>query len=85
MPDPDLHGNHDPCPACELRREALGPVPIDHGWADCNVCDGTGYLALSVAEIVRRTCEEARRIYWPAFERRVAAQNERRIANADPR
>lgn len=22
MPDPTLHGNHDPCPACELRRLA---------------------------------------------------------------
>ncbi len=23
MPDFTLHGNHDPCPACALRREAL--------------------------------------------------------------
>lgn len=21
--DPTLHGNHDPCPACEMRREVL--------------------------------------------------------------
>jgi hypothetical protein len=65
MPDPDLHGNHDPCPACALRREALGPVPIDKGEVACNVCKGVGWLPLSKAEIVRRTCDEARRIYWP--------------------
>lgn len=71
MPDPDLHGNHDPCPACALRREVLGAAPIDHGSVACNVCGGTGYLPLSEAEIVARTCEEARRIYWPAFDRRI--------------
>lgn len=31
----------------------------------CNVCQGTGFLPLTEAEIVRRTVEEARRIYWP--------------------
>lgn len=76
MTDHDLHGNHDPCPACELRREVLGSVPIDHGSVECNVCGGKGYLPLSDAEIVRRTCEEARRLYWPAFEARVAAAME---------
>lgn len=74
MPDPDLHGNHDPCPACDLRREARGRVPIAHGEIECNVCQGTGYLPLDTAEIVRRTCEEARRIYWPAFEARTRAR-----------
>ena len=42
---------------------------------ECQVCDGTGLLPLPTAEIVRRTCEEARRIYWPQFEARIAAQN----------
>lgn len=73
LADPALKGNHDPCPACELRREALGAVPIPHGEVGCNVCKGTGWLVLADAEIVRRTCEEARRIYWPAFERRIRA------------
>ncbi len=72
MPDPDLHGNHDPCDACALRREALGPVPIGKGEVPCNVCGGSGWLPLTEAEIVRRTCDEARRIYWPAFDRRNA-------------
>lgn len=72
MSDPDLHGNHDPCPACALRREVLGPVLIGKGEVACNVCHGLGWLVLSDAEIVRRTCDEARRLYWPEFERRTA-------------
>lgn len=72
MPDPSLHGNHDPCPACEMRREHADFAPIDREPIPCNVCKGEGWLPLSEAEIVRRTCEEARRIYWPEFERRVA-------------
>lgn len=75
MTDHDLHGNHDPCPACEMRRQARGRAPIAKGEIACNVCGGQGWLPLSDAEIVRRTCEEARRIYWPQFEARVAAQN----------
>lgn len=73
MADPDLHGNHDPCPACEMRRQAKGNVPIDKGEIPCNVCNGVGWLNLPDAEIVRRTCEEARRVYWPAFEARISA------------
>lgn len=75
MPDFTLHGNHDPCPACALRREAIfaaagGAVPIAFGEVPCNACGGTGMIALSAAEIVARTAEEARRIYWPAFDAR---------------
>lgn len=65
MPDPDLHGNHDPCPACQMRREVMDTAPITRAEIPCNVCKGVGWLALSEAEIVRRTCDEARRIYWP--------------------
>lgn len=72
MPDPSLHGNHDPCPACEMRRELADLAPIDRAQIPCNVCAGVGWLPLSEAEIVRRTCEEARRIYWPEVERRMA-------------
>jgi hypothetical protein len=72
MPDPSLHGNNDPCPACEMRREHADMKPIDREPIPCNVCGGEGWLPLSEAEIVRRTCEEARRIYWPEFERRIA-------------
>lgn len=71
MTDHNLHGNHDPCPACEMRREALGRVPINKGQIECNVCKGEGWLPLSDAEIVRRTCEEARRVYWPEFEAQI--------------
>ena len=75
MPDHTLHGNGEPCPACELRREALDRSQILQPVIECQVCDGSGLVPLSAAEIVRRTCEEARRIYWPAFEARIAAQN----------
>lgn len=71
MTDHTLHGNHDPCPACALRREALGDVFIDVGDVPCNACKSTGFIPLSDEEIVRRTVEEARRIYWPAFEKRL--------------
>lgn len=66
-----LHGNNDPCAACELRREVADTAPIDRDPIPCNACGGVGFLPLSEAEIVRRTCAEARRIYWPA----VDAQN----------
>ncbi len=72
MPTPELHGNHDPCPACEMRREAMDTAPIDRPEVPCNVCAGTGMLPLEAAEVVRRTVVEARRVYWPAFERRIA-------------
>lgn len=71
MTDHALHGNHDPCDACALRREALGAVPIPYGEIKCNVCGDKGYIPLSDAEIVRRTVEEARRLHWPAFEKRL--------------
>lgn len=59
MPDITLHGNHDPCPACALRREAVfaeaeGAVPIQFGIINCNNCGGTGFLALTAAEITAR-------------------------------
>lgn len=77
MPDFTLHGNHDPCPACELQREALfeacgGPVPIEFGQIPCNNCGGTGMIKLTSAEIVARQVAEARVHHWPAFERRIA-------------
>jgi hypothetical protein len=71
-PTPYLHGNHDPCAACELRREMQDTRQVYRDPIPCNVCDGKGYLPLSQAEIVRRTVEEARRIYWPEFDRRTA-------------
>lgn len=73
MTDYTLHGNHDRCYACEMRRQALGPVFIDVGDVPCNVCKSTGLLPLSDEEIVRRTVEEARWSYWPAFDARLRA------------
>lgn len=70
-PTPYLHGNCDPCAACELRREMADTAPVIRPAIPCNVCKGQGYLPLSTAEIVRRTVEEARRIYWPDFEQRI--------------
>lgn len=51
--------------------KAEGLVPIKKREVPCNVRKGEGWLPLSDAEIVRRTCEEARRVYWPAFEARI--------------
>ena len=71
MTTPYLHGNHDPCPACEMRREVQDTRPVFREAIPCNVCGGCGYLTLSDAEIVRRTCIEARRLYWPQFDQRT--------------
>ena len=68
----ELHGNHDPCPACELRREMQDTAPILREAVSCNVCKGTGMLPIGDAEICRRMAEEARRIYWTQFEARIA-------------
>jgi hypothetical protein len=73
--DHSLHGNHDPCPACEMRREMQDLTLVFREPIPCNVCGGVGFLALSDAEIVRRTLEEARRIYWPAFEAMVSRRS----------
>lgn len=75
MPDFTLHANNERCPACELRLEAVDTAMILRHPIQCQVCNGSGLLPLPTAEIVRRTCEEARRIYWPQFEARIAAQN----------
>lgn len=69
-PTPWLHGNHDPCPACGLRREMADTAPVIREPIPCNQCGGAGYLALTPHEIVRRTCEDARRWHWPDFHRR---------------
>lgn len=66
MPTPYLRGNCDRCEACELRREMQDTGRIRRTAIPCNVCNGKGFLPLTEAEIVRRTVEEARRIYWPA-------------------
>lgn len=75
MPDFTLHGNHDPCAACELRREAIFAeagrrVPIPFGMAECNHCGGTGMIRLTARQIIDRTVKEARRLHWPAFDER---------------
>ena len=67
-----LHGNHDPCAACELRRELQDTAQVIRDPIPCNVCGGLGYLPLTDAEIVRRTVAEARRLYWPEFDQRQA-------------
>lgn len=71
MPDPTLHGNNDPCPACELRREQVDTSRIDRPEVACQLCDGRGFLPLSAAEIVRRTVAEVKRLgYWRRFDER---------------
>lgn len=70
-PTPYLHGNHDPCPACALRREVEDTAPVIRDPIPCNRCGDLGYLPLPTEEIVRRTAEDACRWYWPAFDRTV--------------
>ena len=71
-PTPYLFGNHDRCDACALRRELIDTGAIERPDVPCNVCGGQGFIPLETAEIVWRTCDEARRWYWPAFDRRLA-------------
>ena len=55
-----LHGNSEPCTACDQRRELLDAAPVIREVIPCNVCGGKGYLPLRAAEIVRRTVEQGR-------------------------
>lgn len=81
MVDHTLCGNCEPCDACALRREGLAPQSNGYGpitdqrhiYVECNECGGHGLKPILPAEIIRRTCEEARRLYWPAFDRRTHA------------
>ena len=60
MPTAYLHGNHDDCEACALRREAEDTAPVLRDPVPCNFCGGWGFLARSEEEIVRLTLAEAR-------------------------
>ena len=70
--DPSLHGNGTACPACELRRESEDRGAVVRPDVPCNVFGGTGRVRIADIEIIRRTCDEARRLYWSEFDRRVA-------------
>lgn len=86
MTTPHLHGNHDPCPACvgtgraktaaflanEFETANGKRFPKTDVFLNCPTCKGTGRSALPRAEIVRRACIEARRLYWPPLEERIA-------------
>ena len=71
MTDLRLHGDGYACPACALWREVEDTGAVLRPDVPCNVCGGVGRLCYSEAGIVRRTVEEARRVYWPAFARRI--------------
>ncbi len=75
MTDHTLHGNHDPCPACEERRRGADLAPIDREPIPCNLCGGDGFLPLSEAEIVARSAAWARLNYWPERIARGQRQN----------
>ena len=72
MPDPTLHGNGEPCPACGLRREGEDTSEVLRPELPCNLCGGTGRVALLIEEIIARHAAWAREHYWPAFDRRNA-------------
>jgi hypothetical protein len=71
---PYLHGNCEPCPACELQREAAAKARFLRDSPSCNRCKGKGYLPLSDRQIVARMVAEARAHYWPEVLARWAAQ-----------
>jgi len=48
-------------------------APISRPGIPCNVCHGWGFLPLSDAEIVRRTCEELR-VYWETWPEGLEAR-----------
>lgn len=58
-------------------------APVIRDVIPCNVCGGLGYLPLSSAEIVRRTVEEARRLYWPQVEARRSSIEHMRMQLKD--
>jgi hypothetical protein len=77
MTDATLHGNHEPCEACELRRSSQDRTSIDRDEIPCNACGGKGFVPLPDEEIVRRTVEEARLHYWPTFAERLQERRQR--------
>jgi len=61
MPDPTLHGNGDPCPACGLRREAdRQRTTLGSRDMPCNICGGTGRIPRTAERIVSEAVAEAR-------------------------
>lgn len=76
MPDPSLHGNGEPCPACTLRREAEDTSLIKRPDVECNLCLGTGRIGYTREAIIAAHVAWAREHYWPAFDARIAAAAE---------
>lgn len=65
MPDPYLHGNGEPCPACALRREeSRRRSVLGLGETFCNHCNGTGRIAWSERKVYEHQLADARRFYW---------------------
>jgi hypothetical protein len=87
MTTPYLHGNWETCTACngtgqssqelffarEFEAKDGRRYPSANIYASCKTCKGTCRVAVPKAEIVRRTCIEARRLYWPQFTERTTA------------
>lgn len=66
-----LVGNGAPCDACALRREWMDRGAVLRPATPCNVCGGVGFVPLPDAEIIKRACDEARRLYWPLFDAKI--------------
>ena len=79
MPDIGLHGNGVPCPACELRREALIEGRAMNQSVECNFCGGVGRVGRAVEAIIREACEWAAANYWPQKEAEWARENAERL------
>lgn len=78
MTDRTLHGNGEPCPACELRREGVDAAAIIRPAVPCNLCGGVGRMAIPDAAIVAAAVARARVHYWPAFDARQRCVREGR-------
>ena len=70
MPDMNLHGNGENCPACALRRDELRQSAALDQVVACNFCGGTGRVGRAVEDIIREDVKWAAEFYWPDRERR---------------
>ena len=65
QPDPTLHGNGTPRPACELRREeAAARKWAGPGKVECNHCNGLGRIPRPIEAIYADQLAEAHKHYW---------------------
>jgi hypothetical protein len=84
MPNPTLHGNHQPCPDCsgsgdgavmfsagEFEGANGQRFPKANVYGLCKKCRGRGFVGKPPLDIMAMRTHAARLNYWPEFERRI--------------